>query len=88
MADPTLKDVLAAIQKLNAKLDTKADKAVMKKGFVEMREGFAEIRAEMRDGFAKTNERFDRVEKQIAELDADFDRHMRTHREIERTSRC
>lgn len=57
MADPTLKDVLQAIAKLDAKVDAHRDEAVA---------------------------RFDRVDKQLFDLDRDLTKHMDVHREIEK----
>jgi hypothetical protein len=63
MAEPTLKEVLNAISRLE--------------------KGQAEIRQDMarKDD---VDRRFDKVDKAIAELDADLDRHMTTHGKIEK----
>lgn len=45
----------------------------------------AEIRREMATK-AETNARFDRVDAAIAELDADVERHMKVHKEIDKRS--
>ena len=71
MAEPTLKDVLDVIAKLDAKvgkLDAKVDAH----------------RAETKADAATADTRFDRVDKGLAELDRDLTKHMDVHREIEK----
>jgi predicted RNase H-like nuclease (RuvC/YqgF family) len=70
MAEPSLKDVMAAITRLE-------------KGQASLEKGQAEIRSEMATK-AEMNARFDRVDRQLAELDRDLDGHMDVHRELER----
>jgi chromosome segregation ATPase len=84
MAEPTLKDVLAAITRLEkgqseirSEMATKAD---MNARFTEMNARFADVNAR----FADVNARFDRVDRNIADLDRDLDSHMKVHRELER----
>jgi len=68
MADPTLKDVLDAIAKLEAA--TKAE--------------FVEVRREMGANHAETTTRLKRVEKQLDDVDEDLTGHMKVHRELEK----
>ena len=63
MAEPTLKDVLAAIAQLRAEMATKTE--------------FSALRSEV-------NARFDRVDKELGELDKDLTGHMKVHRELEK----
>jgi hypothetical protein len=75
MADPTIKDVLVAIARLDAKVDAKV-------GAVDAK--VESLRDEMNDRFDDVDRRFDRVDKQLVELDRDLDGHMKVHAELER----
>ena len=44
----------------------------------------SELRAETKAEFAQVGSRFDRVEKQLTDLDRDLTKHMDVHREIEK----
>jgi septal ring factor EnvC (AmiA/AmiB activator) len=71
MADPTLKDVLAAIVRLE-------------KGQAETRGDVARLEAKVDKRFDEVDRRFNRVDDAIAALDDDLDKHMKVHRELER----
>jgi predicted nucleic acid-binding Zn-ribbon protein len=51
--------------------------AELQKGQTEIRSGFARLEAKMDAGF-------ERVERQLSEIDADLERHMTVHAKLER----
>jgi hypothetical protein len=91
MADPTLKDVLKAFARLESSqarlesglADVRREMA-NKTDLAEVREEVSELRAEVSDLQADVKQRFDRVDRQLAELDRNLDGHMKVHRELER----
>ncbi len=77
MAEPTLKDVLNAIAQMRAEMATKTELAKL-----DAKVDAFEAKV---DAFeAKADARFDKVDKAIAELDSDLDRHMKVHKEIDK----
>jgi exonuclease VII small subunit len=57
--------------------------ANLEKGQANLEKGQVEIRTEMATK-ANMNERFDRVDARLAELDRDLDAHMKVHAELEK----
>jgi chromosome segregation ATPase len=70
MAEPTLKDVLNAIARLE-------------RGQTEIRSEMA-TKGDLAKLEAKVEKRFDRVDKALEALDEDLDKHMKVHKELEK----
>lgn len=68
MADPRMKDLVKLMDAMRREMATNVD----------------ELRADMTKRFDQVDKRFDQVDKAIVGLDADLDRHMAKHREIEK----
>ena len=78
MPEPTLKDVLAAIARLEkGQGEIRTEVVDVRADVVDLRAEMVDLRAEMKEGFAA-------VSKQLTELDADLDAHMKVHRELEK----
>jgi len=83
MADPTLKDVLHAVEALAKNAATKADLAALKADLAEVRKTAATKAdlAELKEDLARLDAK---VTKGFAELDEELTRHAAVHREIEK----
>jgi hypothetical protein len=81
MAEPTLKDVLEAIAKLEAA--TKSELVAVRRE-VATKSVLLELRREVGANHAETTARLKRIEKQLDEVDEDLTGHMKIHREIEK----
>ena len=76
MADPTLKDVLDAIARVERNAATKADLAKL--------EAKLATKSELSNVESRMDARFDRIEKRLDDLDRDLTKHMDVHRELEK----
>src|SRR5512139_3542572 len=84
MAEPTLKDVLKAIAAIDAKVTAlEKGQAALEKGQAALEKGQSQIRSEMATK-VEMNARFDAVDARLADIDADLNRHMTVHRELEK----
>ena len=106
MADPTIKDVLEAVQGLAGGLDetrrdvktlaggleeVRRDVKGLTGGLEEVRRDVAEVRRDVKEldanveaHRAETKAGFDRVDRSIAELGEDIDKHMVVHKKLEK----
>lgn len=87
MADPTLKDVLDAIARVERNSATKADLAKLEakmatKGDLSSLDSKMDARFESLE--SEMGSRFDRIEKRLDDLDRDLTKHMDVHRELEK----